>query len=72
MVHEEEHEDEHEEENEYADLAPLKQVDAGIEPEDVVCTSGMELVIKNSNGSPACVKPETAERLIQLGWGTRQ
>jgi hypothetical protein len=62
---------EREEENEYDDLAPLKQVDAGIEPEDVTCSSGMELVIKNSNGSPACVKPETAERLIQLGWGTR-
>ena len=67
-----EHEEEHEEENTYADLTPLKQVDVGIEPEDVVCASGMELLIKNSNGSPACVKPETAERLIQLGWGTRQ
>jgi len=67
-----EHEEEHEEENVYADLTPLKQVDVGIEPEDVVCASGMELLIKNSNGSPACVKPETAERLIQLGWGTRQ
>jgi hypothetical protein len=61
----------HEEEIEYADLAPLKQVEAGVEAEDVTCASEMELIIKNSNGSPACVKPETAERLIKLGWGTR-
>ncbi len=60
-----------EEEHEYDGIAPLKQVEAGVEPEDVACVTGMDLLIKNSNGSPACVKPETAERLIQLGWGTR-
>lgn len=68
-VHEES--EEHEEEREYADLPPLQQVEAGIEPEEVICDSGMQLLIKNSDGSPACVKPTTAERLIQLGWGTR-
>lgn len=68
----EEHEEEHEEfENEYAGLTPREQVKYGVKPKDVSCDSGMELVLKNSNGSPACVKPETAERLIQLGWGTR-
>jgi hypothetical protein len=67
-----EHEEEHEEENAYADLPPLKQVEAGVAPSDVMCGSGMELIIKNSNGSPACVKSTTAERLIQIGWGTRQ
>ncbi|RJQ27979.1 PEFG-CTERM sorting domain-containing protein [Candidatus Parcubacteria bacterium] len=60
-----------EEEREYDGMTPLKQVESGVEPEDVTCVSGMELLIKNSNGSPACVKPETAERLTQLGWGTR-
>jgi hypothetical protein len=59
------------EENEYADLTPLKQTEAGIAPEDVVCSSGKELLIKGSTGTPACVTPATAERLIQLGWGTR-
>jgi len=52
-------------------MSPLKQVKAGVESEDVSCVSGMELLIKKSNGSPACVTPTTAERLIQLGWGTR-
>ena len=66
---EEEHDEEYE--GEYADLAPLKQVEAGVAPEAVLCDSDMELIIKNSTGSPACVKPTTAERLIQLGWGTR-
>ncbi len=62
---------EHDKENEYEDMSPLKQVKAGVESEDVSCVSGMELLIKKSNGSPACVTPTTAERLIQLGWGTR-
>jgi hypothetical protein len=63
--------EEQEEENESADLTPLKQVASGVEPEDVTCDSDKELLIKISTGSPACVKPTTAERLIQLGWGTR-
>ncbi len=67
-----ESDEEHEEfENEYVGLTPREQVKSGVKPKDVSCDSGMELVLKNSNGSPACVKPETAERLIQLGWGTR-
>lgn len=63
--------EEDEDEHEHADLPPLQQVEAGVEPEEVMCGSEMELLIKNSDGSPACVKPTTAERLIQLGWGTR-
>ncbi len=58
-------------EEEYSGLPPLQQVKSGVASEDVLCDSGMELILKNSNGSPACVKPVTAERLIQLGWGTR-
>ncbi len=64
-------EQEDEEHEEYSGLPPLQQVKSGVASDKVVCASGMELVIKNSNGSPACVKPTTAERLVQLGWGTR-
>lgn len=63
--------EEHEEEYESEELPPLQQIEAGVEPEDVTCDSGMELLIKNSSGSPACVKHSTAERLIELGWGSR-
>ncbi|MBI5698510.1 MAG: PEFG-CTERM sorting domain-containing protein [Thaumarchaeota archaeon] len=65
-------ESEDEEYEEHESMAPLKQVESGVAPEDVQCDDAMELVFKKSTGTPACVKPNTAERLIQLGWGTRQ
>lgn len=43
-------------------LAPLKQVAAGVAPEDVTCRDGYKLVIR-STGAPACVYPFTAETL---------
>jgi len=47
---------------------PLKQVSLGVNPNSVVCKAGFELVLKEGNDSPACVKPTTAEKLIQRGW----
>ncbi len=47
--------------------SPAKQLESGIAPEDIVCKEGLELIFKHDN-SPACVKPATAERLIQRGW----
>ena len=70
LLPEEEHEEEHDEEHGMV-MAPLKQVESGVAPEEVDCGDEMELVIKSSTGSPACVKSTTAERLVQLGWGTR-
>jgi len=69
MEEPEEHEEERDEE--HVIMAPLKQIDSGIAPEEVECGDMMELIIKSSTGSPACVKSATAERLVQLGWGTR-
>jgi len=34
------------------------------------CKEGQELIFKTTDGSPACVKPTTAEMLIQRGWAT--
>lgn len=65
----EEHEEEHEEEHDV--MAPLKQVESGVAPEEVECSGEMELIMKKSTGSPACVTSTAAERLVQLGWGTR-
>ena len=42
--------------------SPKKQMKRGISVEDVLCRDGLELVIR-TNGSPACVKPETAEKM---------
>jgi len=47
---------------------PLKQVSSGIDPYSVICKEGFELVHKSTDNSPACVKPSTAEKLIQRGW----
>jgi len=49
-------------------LSPLKQLKNGILPEDIKCKEGLILTIKISDGSPACVKPKTAEKLIERGW----
>ena len=47
---------------------PLKQVSLGIEPSHVICTQGFELVLKQSNGMPACIKPSSVTKLIERGW----
>jgi len=49
--------------------APKKQLKKGIPIEDITCKIGLDLIIRN-NGSPACVKPETAEKFQSLGWAT--
>jgi len=50
-------------------VPPLKQTQLGIAPSDIECKSGMELILKYS-GEPVCVRPTTAEMLIQRGWAT--
>lgn len=49
-------------------LSPLKQIASGVTPKDVTCKSGFALVLKAENQFPACVKPDTAIILIELGW----
>jgi carboxymethylenebutenolidase len=48
--------------------APLKQIATGIEPSKVTCAEGLELVLKLSNGKPACIKPTSVAKLIERGW----
>ena len=47
---------------------PLKQIQDGIEPTQVTCTEGLELILKFSTGQPACVKPSSVSKLIDRGW----
>jgi hypothetical protein len=49
-------------------MAPLFQIRSGIKAEDVACKSNFQLVLKSTDGSPACVKPESVIPLIHLGW----
>ena len=46
--------------------SPKKQMKRGISIEDITCKQGFELVIR-TNESPACVKPDTAKRMQDLG-----
>lgn len=50
--------------------SPRKQMDEGVEAEDVVCKEGLELIIKASTGSAACVKSSSVEILLARGWGS--
>lgn len=47
---------------------PLHQFKARIPANKVACADGFALVIKLEDGSPACVKPVTAQILIERGW----
>jgi len=48
---------------------PQKQISSGTSAQDVICNSGLTLIAKLSTGSSACVKPTTAMKLEELGWG---
>jgi carboxymethylenebutenolidase len=47
---------------------PLQQVMSGVKATSVVCSEGLELVLKQSNGQPACVRPSSVATLIERGW----
>ena len=44
------------------------QEKSGIAPLDIICKEGLQKIFKLSDKSPACVKPATAEKLIERGW----
>lgn len=50
-------------------VLPLEQFKSGIAAKDVVCINGLTLVIKTTNGYPACVTSNGANILIERGWG---
>ncbi len=50
-------------------LSPLKQFQSGISLQHIECRNGLELIFKSSDGSPACVKPDTKIKLVERGWG---
>ncbi|MFQ5782991.1 MAG: dienelactone hydrolase family protein [Nitrosopumilus sp.] len=47
---------------------PLKQIRDGQDPANVTCTEGKVLVLKQSNGMPACLNLSSVEKLITRGW----
>ncbi len=49
-------------------LSPLKQLKSGVAVKDIRCSNDLELIIKITNSSPACVKPDSVNKLVLLGW----
>jgi len=50
--------------------SPIKQMKMGADIHKIQCKPGHELIFKSSNWTPACVKPSSAERLIEIGWAS--
>jgi len=48
-------------------LAPLKQINEGVEPKNIQCKSSLELIFKYS-GEPVCVKTSSVQKLVNWGW----
>jgi len=49
--------------------SPLHQYKSGVFPQDIQCNEGFDLIFKPKSGwIPACVKPGTAEKLLERGW----
>src|SRR5574337_1570388 len=48
--------------------SPLEQLRFGIDSHNVVCKQDLHLVIKSEDGSPACVKSDTVQKLMEKGW----
>jgi len=46
---------------------PLKQITLGVSIDEIQCKEHLVL-LKKYDGTPACVKPATIERLIERGW----
>jgi len=50
-------------------LYPKDQAKKGIPIENIVCLEGLHLMLKSSDGTPACVTKITMQHLIERGWG---
>ena len=50
--------------------SPVQQFKSGVVPDDIQCKSDFMLIFKARDGTPACVKPSSVSRLVEIGWGT--
>jgi carboxymethylenebutenolidase len=49
--------------------SPRSQFMSDVPANMIQCPDGLEIIMKKSNGVPACVKPSTIPILIERGWG---
>jgi len=48
--------------------SPKQQLKNNIAPTDISCKIDLVLIFKATDNSPACVKPSTAQKLLERGW----
>ena len=48
--------------------SPYMQINNGINPSEVICKTGLELLMKVSNGDPVCLKSSSVEKLRSIGF----
>jgi len=53
-------------------ISPRKQIEHGVPALGILCNDGFKLILKASNGLPACVKPDSIEKLVERGWAESQ
>jgi hypothetical protein len=51
-------------------LRPLQQEEAGISLENTICAEGLRQMFKSHDSAPACVKPQSVQKLKERGWQT--
>jgi carboxymethylenebutenolidase len=49
-------------------LSPIQQMKMHVPINQISCADNLQIVMKKSDGSPACVKPEDVSALIERGW----
>jgi len=52
-------------------MTPLKQMQDGVEPSQVQCNEGLQLLLKKSSGSAICVSAKSAGILMERGYATQ-
>jgi len=50
-------------------MSPMAQMEHGTDANAVVCKEGLQLMKKTSDGTAACVKSISVDRLVERGWG---
>ena len=53
------------------EFPPLQQHKKGVNIGDIECRHGLQLIAKAKGGLPACVKPESATKLVSRGWAMK-
>ncbi len=49
-------------------ISPIRQLNAGIIPSEVVCNDGLVRIVDHAKNKSACVKSSSVETLVKRGW----